>query len=147
MSRIASRPALQTELFTYTFPVRVYYENTDTGGVVYHGEYFKFLERARTEWLRHLGFGHQALARDHRVALVVTAMTIDFLKPARLDDTLDVSVKLESFSKVRCIFEQQVRREDEVLARAKVTVACVSSAGLKPVEIPEPLKRKLEAST
>ena len=60
MSRIAVKPTLQPELFVYSFPVRVYFENTDAGGVVYHGEYFKFLERARTEWLRHLGFGHQA---------------------------------------------------------------------------------------
>jgi len=62
------------------------------------------------------------------------------------DDAVDVSVKLESFSKVRCVFEQQVKREDEVLVKAKVAVACVSAEGLKPVEIPEPLKRKLEAS-
>ena len=61
MSRIAIKPTLQPELFVYSFPVRVYFENTDAGGVVYHAEYLKFLERARTEWLRHLGFDHQAL--------------------------------------------------------------------------------------
>ena len=72
MSRIVMKPTLQPELFVYSFPVRVYFENTDAGGVVYHGEYLKFLERARTEWLRHLGFDHQALARNHRVTLVVT---------------------------------------------------------------------------
>jgi len=89
VTRAAARPArLQPELFAYSFPVRVYFENTDAGGVVYHAEYLKFLERARTEWLRHLGYGHQALARNHRVVFVVTQAVADFLKPARLDDIL-----------------------------------------------------------
>ena len=104
MSRIAIKPTLQPELFTYSFPVRVYFENTDAGGVVYHAEYLKFLERARTEWLRHLGFDHQLLARTHRVVFVVTALAADFAKAARLDDTLAVSVHLESLGKVRCVF-------------------------------------------
>lgn len=147
MSRIAVKPTLQPELFTYSFPVRVYYENTDAGGVVYHGEYFKFLERARTEWLRHLGFDHQALAREHRVSLVVTAISADFVKAARLDDNLAVSVHLESLGKVRCVFAQEVRREDEVIVRAKVSVACVAGENMKPAEIPESLRRKMEAAT
>ena len=146
MSRIALKPSLQSELFTYSFPVRVYFENTDAGGVVYHAEYLKFLERARTEWLRHLGFGHQALARDSKVVFVVSSMTIDFVKAARLDDTLAVSVKLESVGRVRCVFAQEVRREDEVLAKATVTVACLTVESFKPVEIPAPLKKKMEAA-
>ena len=146
MSRIAIKPTLQPELFVYSFPVRVYFENTDAGGVVYHGEYLKFLERARTEWLRHLGFDHQALARSHRMLFVVTAMAIDFLKAARLDDTVAVSVRLESLGKVRCVFAQEIRRDDEVLVRAKVTVASVAGESFKPVEIPDALRRKMEAS-
>ena len=146
MSKIAIKPTLQPELFVYSFPVRVYFENTDAGGVVYHGEYLKFLERARTEWLRHLGFDHQALARNHRTAFIVSSLVADFLKPARLDDTLAVSVQLESVGKVRSIFVQEIRREDEVLVKAKVTVACVGSESFKPVEIPEALRRKMEAS-
>jgi acyl-CoA thioester hydrolase len=146
VSRIAMKPSLQPELFVYSFPVRVYFENTDAGGVVYHGEYLKFLERARTEWLRHLGFDHQALARNHGVIFVVTSMTIDFAKPARLDDTLAVSVRLESLGKVRCVFLQEVRREDEVLVKAKVTVASLTAETFKPAEIPEALRRKMEAS-
>ncbi len=147
MSRIAVKPTLQPELFVYSFPVRVYYESTDASGVVYHGEYLKFLERARTEWLRHLGFDHQGLAREHRVALVVTSIAVDFVKPARLDDNVAVSVQLESLGKVRCVFVQEIRREDEVLARAKVTVACVAVQSFKPGEFPAPLKRKMEAAT
>jgi acyl-CoA thioester hydrolase len=146
MSKIAVKPTLQPELFTYSFPVRVYFENTDAGGVVYHGEYLKFLERARTEWLRHLGFDHQFLGRNHRVLFIVTSVVADFLKPARLDDTLAVSVQLESLGKVRCVFAQEVRREDEVLVKAKVTVACVTGEAFKPAEIPEALRRKMEAS-
>ena len=146
MSRIAVKPTLQPELFVYSFPVRVYFENTDAGGVVYHGEYLKFLERARTEWLRHLGFDHQALARIHRIAFVVTSAAIDFTKPARLDDTLAVSVRLESLGKVRCVFAQEVRRDAEVLAKARITVACVTGENFKPAEIPEGLRKKMEAA-
>lgn len=146
MSRIAVKPKLQPELFIYSFPVRVYFENTDAGGVVYHAEYLRFLERARTEWLRHLGFDHQALARAHRIVFVVSAIAADFVKPARLDDMVAVSVKLETLGKVRCIFDQEIRREDEVLVKARVTVACLAFESFKPAEIPEPLRRKMEAS-
>jgi acyl-CoA thioester hydrolase len=146
MTRIAVKPTLQPELFVYSFPVRVYFENTDAGGVVYHSEYLKFLERARTEWLRRLGYEHQALARDHRVLFVVTSMAIEFSRPARLDESLAVSVRLESLGKVRCVFLQEVRRDDEVLVKAKVTVAAVTGEGMKPVEIPEGLRKKMEAS-
>ena len=146
MTRIAVKPTLQPELFVYSFPVRVYFENTDAGGVVYHGEYLKFLERARTEWLRHLGYDHQALARDHRAIFVVTSMAIDFVRPARLDDNLAVSVRLDSLGKVRCVFSQEVRRDDELLVKAKVTVASVTGEALKPVEIPDGLRKKMEAS-
>jgi acyl-CoA thioester hydrolase len=146
VTRIAVKPTLQPELFVYSFPVRVYFENTDAGGVVYHGEYLKFLERARTEWLRHLGYDHQALARDHRVLFVVTSMAIEFAKPARLDDSLAVSVRLESLGKVRCVFVQEIRRDDEVLVKARVTVAGVTGESMKPVEIPEGLRKKMEAS-
>jgi acyl-CoA thioester hydrolase len=146
MTRIVMKPTLQPELFVYSFPVRVYFENTDAGGVVYHSEYLKFLERARTEWLRHLGFDHQALARNHRVSLVVTSLAVDFTKAARLDDNVAVSVHLESLGKVRCVFLQEIRREDDVLVRAKVTVACVTADNFKPIEIPEALKKKMEAA-
>ena len=146
MTRIATRPALQPELFTYSFPVRVYFENTDAGGVVYHAEYLKFLERARSEWLRHLGFDHHGLASEHGVVLVVSSLAIDFARPARLDDMVAVSVRLESLGKVRCVFAQEVRRDDEVLVKARVTVASVTGEGMKPIEIPAGLRKKMEAS-
>jgi acyl-CoA thioester hydrolase len=146
MTKIAVKPRLQPELFVYSFPVRVYFENTDAGGVVYHAEYLKFLERARTEWLRHLGFDHQALARNHRIVFAVTQAAVEFLKPARLDDSVSVSVQLESLGKVRCVFTQEIRRDDDLLVRAKITVACVSGEQFKPAEIPEVLRRKMQAS-
>jgi acyl-CoA thioester hydrolase len=146
MSRIAVKPTLQPELFVYSFPVRVYFESTDAGGVVYHGEYFKFLERARTEWLRHLGFNHQALARDHGMMFAVTSLTIDFQKAARLDDNLAVSVRLESLGKVRSVFAQEIRRDDDVIVLARVTVASLTAEGFKPVEIPASLRKKMEAA-
>ena len=146
MTKIAVKPRLQPELFVYSFPVRVYFENTDAGGVVYHGEYLKFLERARTEWLRHLGFDHQWLARNHRIVFVVSQAVVDFVKPARLDDNILVSVHLESLGKVRCVFAQEIGREEDILVRARVTVACVNGETLKPVEIPEALRRKMQAS-
>jgi tol-pal system-associated acyl-CoA thioesterase len=132
---------------TFSFRVRVYYEDTDAGGVVYYANYLKFMERARTEWLRHLGYDHQVLAREHKVIFVVSAIAADFLKPARLDDNLAVSVRLESVGRVRCIFEQEVRREDEVLVKARVTVASLANESFKPAEIPAGLKRKMEAAT
>ena len=75
----------------HSIPVRVYYEDTDAGGVVFYANYLSFLERCRTEWLRHLGFDHQGLARNHRVSLVVTSIACDFTKAARLDDNVAVS--------------------------------------------------------
>jgi acyl-CoA thioester hydrolase len=76
----------------------------------------------------------------------VTALAVEFMKPARLDDNVSVSVRLESLGKVRCVFAQEVRREDELLVKAKVTVASLSTEGFKPVEIPETLRRKMEAA-
>ncbi len=145
--RAVVKPLLQPDLFGFSFPIRVYFENTDAGGVVYHSEYLKFLERARTEWLRHLGFAHLALARKHGIIFVASNVAVDFVKPARLDDSILVGVQIESLGKVRVIFHQEVRRDDEVLVRARVTIACVSCEGFKPMEIPEEVRKKLEAAT
>ncbi len=149
--RAAAKPLLQPDLFTFAFPARVYFENTDAGGVVYHAEYLKFLERARTEWLRHLGFTHHALSRHHGVIFVASQLAIDFVKPAKLDDAISIGVELESLGRVRVVFHQEIRREtgatSETLVRARVTVACVAVEGFKPVEIPEEMRKKLEAAT
>lgn len=146
MPKIPIKVEHQPELFVYSFPVRVYFENTDAGGVVYHSEYLKFLERARTEWLRHLGFGHTELAGRDGVIFVVSELAVHFVRPARLDDNLSVTVKLEHLGKVRAVFAQEIRRDDESLIKATVTVGCVSTTAMKPKEIPEALKKKMEAA-
>lgn len=145
--RMVAKPLLQPDLFGFSFPVRVYFENTDAGGVVYHSEYLKFLERARTEWLRHLGFTHQGLAKKHGILFVASQVAVDFVKPARLDDSVAIGVSIESLGKVRVIFHQEIRRDEEVLVRGRVTIACVSGEGFKPTEIPEEVRKKLEAAT
>jgi acyl-CoA thioester hydrolase len=146
MAKISLKHAEQTQLFTYSFPLRIYYEDTDSGGVVYHGQYVRFLERARTEWLRFLGFNNTELERKYKMLWVVTEMSMNFLKAARLDDNLDVTVAVETMGRVRCTFHQEVKRGDEVLLKARVTVASVSATSFKPIEFPADVKRKMEAT-
>ncbi len=123
----------------FSWPVRVYYEDTDLGGVVYYANYLKFMERARTEWLRALGFEQTALARDHGVAFVVSSLTIDYLRPAAFNDELAVTVELEKLGAGQIILRQTVAREAETLAAASVRIGCVNTATFKPVRIPEPV--------
>ncbi|MCA3001335.1 MAG: tol-pal system-associated acyl-CoA thioesterase [Rhodocyclaceae bacterium] len=146
MAKLSLRDAQQTQLFTFSFPLRIYYEDTDSGGVVYHGQYVRFLERARTEWLRFLGFNNIELERKYKMLWVVTEMTMQFLKPARLDDNLEVTVAVETMGRVRCTFRQEVKRGEEVILKARVTVASVSANAMKPIEFPADVKRKMEAT-
>jgi acyl-CoA thioester hydrolase len=146
MAKLTLKDAQQTQLFTFAFPQRVYYEDTDAGGVVYHARYIHFLERARTEWLRYLGFNNGELTRKHKMLWVVSEITINYVKPARVDDALEVSVAVENMGRVRCTFHQEIRRGDEVLVKARVSVACVTADGFKPMEIPADVKKKMEAT-
>jgi len=127
----------------FTWPVRVYYEDTDLGGVVYYANYLKFMERARTEWLRALGFEQTALAREHGVVFVVSKLTIDYLRPAAFDDELAVTVELERLGAGQIILKQRVSRGAEPLAAARVRLGCVNTATFRPVKIPEPVVAKL----
>lgn len=146
MAKLSLKNAQQTQLFTFAFPLRIYYEDTDSGGVVYHGQYVRFLERARTEWLRYLGFSNIELERKYKMFWVVTELTMNFIKPARLDDNLEVTVAVEAMGRVRCTFHQEVRRGDETLLKARVTVASVAADSFKPIEFPADVKRKMEAT-
>ena len=132
-------PAVQP----FSWPVRVYYEDTDLGGVVYHANYLKYLERARTEWLRALGFEQTALAAVHEVVFVVRSISLDFLKPARFDEALDVSVELRETGASRLAIQQFVRRGTEELVAAQVEIACVNTLSFKPVRIPGPIIAKI----
>ena len=123
----------------FSWPTRVYWEDTDAGGVVYHAQYLAFLERARTEWMRAQGYGQELLRLNHDLVFAVRAMQIDFLRPARLDDALQVGVSLRECRRASAVFAQDVRRGDEVLLTATVRVAALDAAGYRPRPIPQPL--------
>ena len=131
----------------FTFPVRVYYEDTDSGGVVYYANYLKFLERARTEWLRAAGFEQPELMRDHNVIFVVRSVAIEYLLPARFNDALDVTVRLEKLGSCTIDVFQTVER-DARLAEARVRIVCVDQRnGFKPVRIPTFIRQQLESAS
>lgn len=121
----------------FSFPIRVYWEDTDAGGVVYHASYVRFLERARTEWLRAQGFGQQALREQEDLVLVVRDLSLAFLKPARLDDELQASVVLSGRRQASLLIEQVISRGDQALVRAQVRAACLVASSFRPRPLPE----------
>lgn len=136
----------------FTLPVRIYYEDTDAGGVVYYANYLKFLERCRTEWLRAIGHEQAELLRDPGIAFVVRSVNLEYLKPARLDDMLWVGLEVEKITKSQIFFRQHIRRAnpatvggwDELLS-GRIQIVCVDSARMKITSIPALLRTKLEA--
>jgi len=136
----------------FTIPVRIYYEDTDAGGVVYYANYLKFLERCRTEWLRDIGHDQADLLRDPGIAFVVRSVSLEYLKPARLDEMLSVSLEVERITKSQIFFRQHIRRLnaeakegwDELLS-GKIQIVCVNAALMKITSIPSQLRIKLEA--
>lgn len=140
------------KLSSFSIPVRIYYEDTDAGGVVYYANYLKFLERCRSEWLRAIGHRQADLLRDPGIAFVVRSVQVDFLKPARLDDQLLVDLEVAKISRAQVFFRQAIRRADESVAGgsvdllgAAVQIVCVNSAQMKPTSIPAFLRSQLEA--
>ena len=121
----------------FSFPIRVYWEDTDAGGVVYHGSYVRFLERARTEWLRAGGVGQQDLRAAEDVVLAIRDMTLDFRSPARLDDELQVSVAMTQRRTASLVVAQETSRGDRVLVAAVVRVACLTASTFRPRPLPE----------
>jgi len=131
-------------LSVFEWPVRVYYEDTDAGGVVYYANYLKFMERARTEWLRRLGFGQDVLMRESGIVFAVRQVSIDYLLPARLDDALTVEAAIDVVSKVSLTFRQRILRAPEaVLSEAAVKVVCLDSETFRPRAIPSDIREKL----
>jgi len=120
----------------FSLPVRVYYEDTDAAGVVYYANYLRFLERARTEWLASLGHPVAELERVHGIVFVVRRIEVDYRRPARLSDALDVTVAIEALGRASLTARQRVMRGDEELVAARVMLACVERASLKPARIP-----------
>jgi acyl-CoA thioester hydrolase len=126
-------------------PVRVYYEDTDFSGVVYHASYLRFLERGRTEFLRAIGVSQSVLhAGGHAVGFAVRRMTIEFLKPARMDDVIAVETEVMSIGGASLDLAQTIRRDDEVLSSAEVRVACLVRG--RPARLPAELRMKLVAA-
>lgn len=131
----------------FTWPVRVYYEDTDAGGVVYHAAYLKFFERARTEWLRHLGFDQSRVRIDDNALFAVRSMQIEFIRPARFDDMLAVSVRGAGARRASFRMAQAIRRQDgELLCEASVRVACVDASTFAPRAVPEKIRNALVGS-
>jgi len=130
-----------TKLFSW--PVRVYYEDTDAGGVVYYANYLKFFERARTEWLRSLGLNQDKLAQEQGLIFVVRRALLDFARPARLDDMLEVTVEPMKLARVYVDLAQEARCGTQVRARAEIRVACLNQREFKPVAIPQFLRDSL----
>lgn len=129
----------------FSHPVRVYWEDTDAGGVVYHAQYLAFLERARTEWMRAQGHGQHALREEADLVFAVRAMRIDFRLPARLDDALEVTVALRECRKASLVLAQEIRRDGTRLLDAEVRVAALAAGGFKPRAIPDALYRRLKS--
>ncbi len=124
----------------FTWPVRVYYEDTDAGGIVYYANYLKFFERARTEWLRSFGLNQDKLAQEEGLIFVVRRAQLDFAQPARLDDLLEITVEPLQVARVYVRLAQEARRGSELLARAEVQVACLARDGTRPCAIPQALR-------
>ncbi len=130
----------------FSMPIRVYFQDTDAGGVVYHASYVNFMERARTEWLREIcGYSNAGFMQEFGMVFVVRSLKLDYLKPALLDDMLSVSARVKDIGRSRVTLEQRVSRGDEGLVEADVHLVCVTVDGFKPVAVPGTLREKMES--
>ena len=124
----------------FHWPVRVYYEDTDAGGVVYHSNYLNFMERARTEWLRALGFEQPQVRADLGVIIVVHSMHVEFKSPAYFNDMLDIHCKLTKIGRGSIEMEQKIMRDHHLLIKAQIKLAFVNADTFKPLGIPAAIK-------
>lgn len=129
-------PAPATGKALFSLPVRVYYEDTDAGGVVYYANYLKFCERARTDWLRAIGLEQGRLAADQNIIFVVRSVKADYLQPAVLDDLLDVVTTLGKLGYASLVFDQKIQRGGQTLFEALITIACIDRASKRATPIP-----------
>ena len=130
---------------THTFPVRVYYEDTDLAGIVYYANYLKFIERGRSEWLRFLGVDQTALKQREGIVFAVRRVEADFLSPARFDDALEVRTRLTRATPARIVLDQEVWRGEDRLFVAQVTLACLGASGA-PARIPADIRQIVNAA-
>ena len=134
----------QTLPVAFRHPLRVYWEDTDAGGVVFHANYLKFFERARTEWLRALGFSQQQMLTHDGVMFVVADTALRYLRAARLDDLLDITVAVAEAGRASLRLQQQAWRGGELLAEGTIRIGCVTSAGFRPCRIPAAILEKIQ---
>lgn len=130
----------------FTWTVRVYYEDTDAGGIVYYANYLKFYERARTEWLRSLGIHQQTLLDAESAAFVVRSATVEYLSSARLDDELTLRLTVEKLGRASVQFAQQAWRGDTLLSTANVKVGCVDAKTMRPRSLPASAAARMQAA-
>jgi acyl-CoA thioester hydrolase len=124
----------------YRFQIRIYWEDTDAAGIVFYANYLKFFERARSEWLRSLGFEQEALRRDAGIAFVVSETAVRYRRPARLDDVLSVSVDVRHLGQASLEIGQQAWRADDLLAEATIRIGCVELGTFRPCRIPNDIR-------
>jgi acyl-CoA thioester hydrolase len=129
----------------FDWTVRIYYEDTDAGGIVFYANYLKFFERARTEWLRAAGIGQQQLLDQEGVAFVVKNANIDYAAPARLDDEIRIATTIEKLGRATVQFLQQAWRGEQLLSSVSVKVGCVDAATMRPRPLPDAVAAKMRA--
>ncbi len=127
----------------FKFNIKVYYEDTDAGGVVYYANYLKFLERARSEAIHSLGFSNKGLLENHGILLIVKSCNIQYKQPAQLEDLLEISSEATSFTKTSILMKQLILKNKDIISEAEVHLVAVDNKG-KPTKIPDQLKTKLE---
>ena len=127
----------------FNFTIKVYYEDTDAGGVVYYANYLKFLERARSEVIYSLGYSNLDLLDNHGILLIVKSCNIEYKKPAKLEDILDITSEVTTFTKTSFLMKQTILRNNELISQANIHLVVVDKNG-KPSKVPSVLKQKLE---
>ena len=129
---------------TFSIPVRVYYEDIDAGGIVYYANYLRFMERARTEWLRELGFEQNELSQKDKVVFAVRSASLEFVKAARFNDLLQVTAAVTSRGKASVVFDQVITRDAELICQGEVRLACVDAIEFRPKPIPAAVAARIE---
>ena len=126
----------------FVHEIKVYYEDTDSGGVVYYSNYLKFLERARTEMINSVGLSNKKLLDEHKSLIIVKSCNIEYMKPAKLEDKIQIYSSIESFNKASFIMNQNIKKENDLIVKAKIKLVTVNQEG-KAIKIPSVLEKQL----
>jgi len=129
---------------SFKWSVRIYFEDTDSGGVVYHSNYLKFMERARTEWLRSLNLNQTDLKKKDKIMFVVVKVNIDYKKAAQFNDELDIETSVDNIGASKVDLTQNIMKNSELYTSAKVSIACIHSETFKPQRMPKSIKQQME---